>query len=139
LTRTDLVLIIGWRGFLLVPITYRIDSQQSLILTEATGALSVAEMRAHYQRVAEDPDFRLEYASLIDFSRADSLRASGEEVRGLARLIPSVRGARRAIVVNSDLHYGLGRMVSLTRSPELEIEVFRTRTEAFAWLGACDS
>jgi hypothetical protein len=119
-----------------MPLSYRIDPEQRLLTMTVTGTVTAAEMRAHLLRVAADPDYRPDLRSLTDFTDASPIAASGDEARELARILPTAPGARRAVVSASDLHYGLGRMVSQAHeTPGIEIRVFRTRAEALEWLG----
>jgi hypothetical protein len=118
-----------------LPVEYSIDAVRRLVSTTVTGVVSVADMHAYYQALAVDPAFDPAFDSIIDFTEAAAFAASGAEVRELARSVPSTAGARRALVVNTELHYGFGRMASLTRTADLEIRVFRSRAEALQWLG----
>ena len=73
---------------------------------------------------------------LWDF-RGCTMDLSGEELREIAEV-----GAERdeepgrvALLADSDLIYGLGRMYEVIRSsPSAEYRVFRTEPEALAWL-----
>jgi hypothetical protein len=118
-----------------LPIEYVIDTEQRLIATTVTGVVAASEMLAHYRTLQADPAFDPAFDAIVDFSGAAPFGASGEEVRELARNVPGATGTRRALVVDRDLHYGFGRMASSARASELEIQVFRSRAEALAWLG----
>lgn len=123
-------------GGLFVPVVYTIDSERGIVFTTVTGKVSVGEMLEHFKQLAADPAYHPHFDGLSDQAAAEMFEASGEDLRRLALALPLVAPARRAIIVNSDLHFAFGRMVEMNRSTAgVETRVFRTREDAAAWLG----
>ena len=73
----------------------------------------------------------------MDYSEVELTDLSGPGVRALARMpSPFSDGARRAVVVRSDLGYGLVRMFQQLRDQQgNDLEIFRSLQEARDWLG----
>jgi len=106
-----------------------------MVVTTVTGIVSVEEMLAHLRTLAKDPRYRQDFRGLSDYTNAEPFKATGEDVWRLAEALPVAEGARRAILVASDLHYGFGRIVESVRDrPGVSIAVFRDRAQALAWL-----
>ncbi len=117
-------------------IDYTIDGERGVVLTNASGPITVAEVLAHFKQLAADRAYRPHFDGLSDYTTATLSAATGEELRRLALALPLEAPARRAIVVSNDLHFAFGRMVEMNRStPGIETRVFRNRAEAEAWLG----
>ena len=119
-----------------MPVTYAIDAGRRLVLTYVTGTVAVGEMFAYQDRLRGDPAFSPDFTNLMDFSGTTPFTATAEEIRELAMRSPYGPGARRAMVVDTNLHFGFARMVQVfAESRGVTIEVFRDRAEALAWLG----
>jgi hypothetical protein len=113
-----------------------IDASDRVVILDVSGELSdeglrslAAEARAALE---EKPDFGL----LIDLRNAVGRDVTTEGVRILATqpllLSPD---SRRAIVVPSDLGFGMGRMYQTLREGQAgEINVFRDLDEARRWV-----
>jgi len=57
-------------------------------------------------------------------------------LREMASLNPYGDGSRRAVVVTSDVLFGMARMYQILRDePTDELEIFRTLDDAIRWLG----
>ncbi len=115
---------------------YHIDVENRRVEVVIEGDLADPDLSDGNERLREDPDFRSEYDQLLDLSGATGESLSSGAVRRLARGEPifSVR-SRRAIVVASDLGFGLARMFQTLRKDEAgEIEIFRSVDEARRWL-----
>ena len=118
-----------------MPVTYEIDTGHRLVLTYVTGTVTVGEMFTYQDTLRGDPAFAPDYANLMDFSGATPFGATGDEIRELSMRSPYGPGARRAMVVDTNLHFGFARMVQVfAESRGVTIEVFRERAEALAWL-----
>jgi hypothetical protein len=118
-----------------VPIEYTIDVEKRLVESTITGEVSVDEALSFWRQLPKDPRYQPDFRSLSDYTRAAPFKATGEDIWRLAEALPIAPGARRAILVASDLHYGFGRIVESVRgAPGIAIAVFRDRAEAIAWL-----
>ena len=123
-----------------MPISYTIDLTRALVDSVATGVLTVDDILEHKARLDSDPRFSptmCEIADVRDVERIDVTPA------GISRVVwadqkegDQPAGHRLAIVVSSDVAYGLGRMYQLQTSPTDErVKIFRDREEAETWLG----
>jgi hypothetical protein len=119
-----------------MPATYEIDKERRLVVSTATGPFAMADGLAHQERLRKDPDFDPGFSQLMDLTAVTEYEIGVAEIQVLAQrgLFSSV--SRRAIVVQSDLGYGLARMFEMFRenAGELGIRVFRDREEALDWV-----
>jgi hypothetical protein len=119
-------------------IDYRIDKSLGLLVLTGRGSIQVEDINACFERLLEDPDYSFVRQELADFREASFTLDPGD-VRKLAQ---STRGRpaghridRRAILVASDLQYGLARMFSQLVAPSgQDVQPFRDMEEARAWL-----
>ena len=122
-----------------MPATFVIDHANRLVRSRAWGVLEEEDLAATQLGVRSDKQFDPMYRQIYDFSEVTEIRVSGERLRLLAYNSPFSPKAARAIVVNSDVAYGMARMYSLMgdRDPEF-FRIFRDRESALRWLGAND-
>lgn len=117
-------------------ITYEIDVERRTILVRATGELTEHELLDCHHRLARDPAVRPEFSILFDLRGARGESIATEGIRALAGL-PLVlsQTSRRAVVVGTDLGYGMARMYGLRRGDRMRaFEVFRDLEEAKRWV-----
>ena len=121
-----------------MPAYFRIDKEHRLVLTTISGVFTLADGLAHQEKLLKDPDFAPTFSQLIDFTQVTKVQVGIEEVRRLAQ--PSIfsSDARRAILVNSELAFGLARMFVVFResSGEKGVRVFRVLDDALSWVFA---
>ncbi len=95
-------------------IRYRIDGERGVIFTEAFGEVTNEEYLAHPVRLLNDPALPRPYLELYDTRRLESTDLKTEDIRrmtlGNPRVVEAMQGARVAVVAESDLSYGLGRI-----------------------------
>ena len=122
-----------------MPASFVIDHQQRLVQSKAWGVLVEEDLAATQRGVREDKQFDRMYRQVYDFSDVTQVRVSGKQLQSLAYNSPFSPKARRAIVVNSDVAFGMARMYALMgdRDPDC-FRIFRDRPSALAWLGAKD-
>lgn len=116
-------------------ISYRIDKADRLITATALGDVSFQDYRGMLAVLIEDPDFDPTFDRLWDMRRGHPT-LSGDEVRGVAKVVAKLVGGKRsAIVAPGDVAYGLSRMYSVfLEDAGIEVQPFRTIDEATAWL-----
>lgn len=116
-------------------ISYRIDKANQLVTATALGDVFFQDYRAMLAVMVEDPDFDPEFDRLWDMRQGDPM-LSGDEVRGVAKVVANVVGGRRAaIVAPGDVAYGLSRMYSVfLEDAGIDVQAFRTLDEATTWL-----
>ncbi len=119
-----------------MPCGYVIDTNRSMVLSRAWGILEDRELLAHARALGADASFQKHLKQVIDFRDVTEIRITAAAVREMAHVSPFGKGARRALVVSSDLAFGLTRMFQILReqSPD-EVAVFREMDVALRWLG----
>ena len=120
-----------------MPAKYRIDTSLGVVFTTGEGVVTKQEILAHGQRLREDPDFDPNYNQIIDVRKAMKIEVSAGELPAIAKLENIFsEHSLRAIVAESDLKFGMGRMIEgYSESSDGQIAVFRDMEEARRWLG----
>ena len=122
-----------------MPIEYVIDEERRLIITTGSGVLTAAEIKAHEVRLKADARFVPAFYELVDVTPVTESPISADEMRLLASAQVFSPKARRAIVANRPLTFGLVRMFEMFReiaATEVEtIHVFEDKPSAMRWLG----
>ena len=123
-----------------MPITYEIDVQAGLIVTIATGVLTNQELLEHKRRLSRDPNIRAGMVELSDVRGIDRLEVTAE---GVWQFVAhdGADGARfadyrLAIVASEAVVYGMARMYQMMTERSATVAVFKTMSDARAWLGA---
>ncbi len=116
--------------------SYRIDKENGIVYSTATGVATDEEFLAHQRLLSRDPEFRPHYRQLLDGRGITELKVTPSGIRALIAGNPWGKGARRALVAADDTAFGLAKMFELgRRDPQDEFRVFRDINEARAWLG----
>jgi hypothetical protein len=121
--------------------SYSIDTTRQLVLTRAWGVLTDADLLEHKAQLANDSGFSASMAELSDVRGVERLAVTTEGVKLMvAHDVASsdrMAGHRLALVVSSDESFGMARMYSQRSDggPQ-DVGVFRSMTEAEAWLAA---
>ena len=125
-----------------MPIVYRIDHENRVVLAAGHGVLQTEDFFGYQKTVWSRPDVQ-GYDELVDMSGVtDMPTASTDRIKELATLAaamdPKATSSRFAIVASADIAYGLGRMFQAYRDlnprSTKEVSVFRTMEEALAYL-----
>jgi hypothetical protein len=121
-----------------MPFTLEIDHSKRLVRVSLSGMISDADILAADDDLRARPDFDPSFDELIDLSEAEDAGLTSGVIRELARRPPLFAPvSRRAIVVRSDLGYGLARIFQARRGDAAgEIQIFRSLPHAEHWLGA---
>ena len=116
-------------------VSYTIDRERRLIITTASGQMTMADVNELKSKLLNDPDFDPSYAHLVDMRGLTSTSLTAEEIRVLAP-DQTAKKLRQAVVVSTDLLYGLGRMLENMReaSGGFGTRIFRDYDEAVDWL-----
>jgi hypothetical protein len=118
-----------------MPGGYTIDESRGLVLSRAWGEIAGADIVVHARALAADPRFVPSYRQLFDFSATTRADVSETAVWTLAEDSPFGAGARRAVVVASNVAYGLVRMFQSLREGRGEsFLICRDMDEAIQWL-----
>ena len=119
-----------------MPIQYRIDPDREIVFMTAEGSLTDADLEKLRASMQSDPDFHPNLNQLGDFRATDFSGLTATGVRALAERISDSDQSQRAIIVSTDLAFGMSRMYQiLTDENPAKVMVFKDMTEARAWLG----
>jgi hypothetical protein len=115
---------------------HAIDIPNRLVRVHVNGTLTDQDLLDGDSTLRRDPEFDPAYDQLLDLSEANGSEITANGVRALASRPPLFSpSARRAIVVRSDLGFGMSRMFELAREGKSgEVRVFRDLEAARAWL-----
>jgi hypothetical protein len=101
------------------------------------GTVTSEEVRAHLRKEQENSE--LAYRHLID-ARNALVRLSPADVRGIVKLFETLSQTSRigpmAIIVSTDVAYGMMRMLQILVEDVCIVEPFRDFSEAQQWLRA---
>lgn len=118
-------------------VSYRIDPDRRLIVVTYIGAVTFADIVATQQMARADPAFDPAFGVLMDGLHADFSALTAQDLAKIASRTPSSQGGRRAIVVNTQLNYGLARMfgsISETQGRNFPVALFDNLEDALRWL-----
>jgi hypothetical protein len=111
--------------------------ERELVTVIAEGSFSVDEVLATFSRIRSEFGGSAPLQILI-VDQASEFEPNREEVQELARGWGRIfRGVpvRIALLVEKDIHYGLGRMASVyAEQQNLPFDVFRHSLDAMQWL-----
>lgn len=116
-----------------MPYSYKIED--GIVFTEVTGEVTVEEQKEFSRTWLADPDLPSPLLvcreGVLDPLTAKVVKDSAKFASTLG--IPD--GSRLAIVVDSDVAYGLSRVYEArTAELDFDIGIFRDRDEAIKWL-----
>jgi hypothetical protein len=119
-----------------MPAFYKIDKERRIVLTSGSGTLTLADAKAHQQKLANDPDFDASFSQVADFTQFTRFDLSSEDIRQMAEVSLFSPESRRAFIVPNDFAFGLGRMFQILRelAGEKGIHVCRSLEEALDWV-----
>jgi hypothetical protein len=120
-----------------MPANYEINAPRGVIVVTVTGDLTDEGLFEMHRRLERDPAVKPTFALLLDLRQTNAISITSDGVRALADM-PLVLspGSRRAVVVPSDLGFGMARMYGMRRgSKGATVEVFRDFAEASRWIG----
>lgn len=116
-------------------ITMTVDHARRCVLVRAAGTIALDDIRAHLEE--ERLAAGLPYGELID-GRGCRPSVSPEDVRAIVDTLRRLgRGSRlgpTAVIVDSDVEYGMLRMLGLLMDGVCAIQPFRRQEEADQWL-----
>ena len=120
-------------------IRYDVNTDQKIIITYASGDITLDDMREHMLMVQNHPDIEPDYSHIFDLREAGEIDIKTNDVKQLADFSYFNEQSKRAIVASSDLFYGMSRMYEIFKQDaSVNIRVFRTYEEAKEWVGYQD-
>ncbi|MBI3830917.1 MAG: hypothetical protein HY291_15465 [Planctomycetes bacterium] len=122
-----------------MPIEHRIERELGLIVTQALGEVTDADVAAYGQAVNSDPGTRFAGRELIDGRGVTKISITSECVKRLVeanRLAGQrARNLRTAIVAADDAAFGLARMYEMLSEPDFPfVRAYRTLEDARLFL-----
>ncbi len=119
-----------------MPVSYRIDRERRIVFTEASGVLTDSDVIELQRRLRDDPEFEPDFRQLADCRAIEEVGMTSQSVGEASSRSPFSQGSLRAIVVSSDVAFGMARMLeNLRHEARDEVRVFREAEEARRWLG----
>jgi hypothetical protein len=120
-------------------INYTVNTRQRIIITSASGDISLSDMQEHMQTVQNHPEIQPDYNHIFDLRKAGNFEITTSDVKQLAEFSYFNEQSKRAIVASSDLFYGMSRMYEIfKKDASVNVRVFRTYEEAKQWVGYQD-
>ena len=122
------------------PGAYRIDPNEGIVYIAGREIATLDEWTAFIDEILADPAYKPGFALISD--RRDQhqvphpgyARAMAEKLRERSG---KLAGCRWAMVVNSSVAYGLGRMIELTIETDgIDMRLFTDYEAAMAWIRA---
>jgi len=117
-----------------MPAFYKIAKDRRLVLSTASGVLTLADVLAHQDQILADPDFNPQYSQLLDLTHVTKIDLSADDICKLAERHIFHPTSSRAILVTTDLGQGLARLFAILRAGEKRIRIFRNLDEALEWV-----
>lgn len=120
-----------------MPCEFWIDSNRRLVVSGGTGTFRYADFLEHMKKLSVDPRFRPEFDHVVDCRKFEQLDLTAGQVENMGGRSVFAASSRRAVVVSSDLQFGLGRMFAAFREVNFGqvTMVFKDLREALVWLG----
>jgi len=116
-------------------LTYSVEKEFATVIAE--GSFSVADVHAAFAKIHSEFDGSAPLQILI-VDHGSEFEPTREEVQELARgwgVIFRDTPTRIALLVDKDIHYGLGKMASVYAGQhDLPFDVFRHSLDALQWL-----
>jgi hypothetical protein len=118
-----------------MPASFTIDVARRTVFSRAWGILVDDDLRQTQQGVRVAPDFDPDFSQLYDFSAITDVQVTTDALWGMVGDSPFGVHALRAVVVNSDVAFGVARMYQQMSSREsATFRIFRDRESAVRWL-----
>ncbi len=116
-------------------ISYELDDQLLIINTE--GDFQPEDLQATFEKVFSDPDFKPGIKILVH--DLDSVFVpTSKQIEAGAKNIEEIMkkfSSKMAIVVSSDVNYGMGRMMEIfCEQRDINVKVFKELERAKIWL-----
>jgi len=121
-----------------MPCRYVIDAEHGLVVSTAWDRVTFAEVDAHQDRLAGDPDFNPDFKQLVDATQVTNLDISISEAKTIFGRKTFSSASRCAFLGRGLTILGMGRLIE-AQAALLEgretVRVFSNRQKALKWLG----
>jgi hypothetical protein len=108
-----------------------------LMITRVWGHITVADVRAYQQELAQRPEFDPTWALVVDARDAVQFDLSSDEIGRLAETSVLAPSARRAMVATDPAVFALFRMYATLFELQMDgsaVGVFTTLDDALEWV-----
>lgn len=115
---------------------YVIDPGSRIVHVKFAKKLTIAAIERYANRVRSNPEFRPDYAEIVDLTQVEEVELQAEDFLTLADEIdPFTPEAKRAFVVRGAVQSHAARMHKALR-PKRTIEIFHSIEDAERWINA---
>ncbi len=121
-----------------MPCRYEIDVHRRLIISLGWDRVTFAEMKAHQDRLVNDPEFHAEFNQLVDGRAVTRLDISAQEARMIASRRFFAPTAKRAFLASNLSVLGMARVMQTAAQMDQnreQVAVFYEPAAAMKWLG----
>jgi hypothetical protein len=121
-----------------MPCRYLIDLDRGIVVSSGWGRVTYAELKAHQDRLVNDPDFYPELNQLVDGTAVTTLDMSPEEAKAIGSRKFFSRKSKRALLANDLQILSIARIFQQHAQREgnrENVSVFHERRAAMEWLG----
>ncbi len=119
-----------------MPCSHRIDTAQRVVFVEWRGSFTAEEASSSHRSLRDNPEFASDFRALTDMRDVTKFELTNSELRAIAERSPYDGTARRAVVVDRTVQYGMARMYQAFRDEDAAtFKVFEDMAEAREWLG----
>jgi len=128
-----------------MPAKHHIDNNNQLIITtwegEACDIEFIEAIKNYQKNIQTHPDY-VDFNEVVDFRKVTKLKLTNEGIKTIGTIASTTdtQGINKklALIVSSNLAYGLARMYeayrSFSKNANKEIRVFKDETEAYKWV-----
>ncbi|MFV2058088.1 MAG: STAS/SEC14 domain-containing protein [Thiohalomonadales bacterium] len=128
-----------------MPATHSIDNKAKLIVTtwrgEAIDTEFIDALKNYQKNIQGNPTYQ-DYNEIFDFRKVAGIKISAEGIKNISRIASSTdqedSDRRLAIIVGSNLAFGLARMYvtyrSFQKQSNKEIRIFKIEKNAYEWV-----
>lgn len=121
-----------------MPCRYAIDVGLGLVISTGWDRVTFDELKAHQERLLNDPEFDPRFNQLVDGTAVTALEVTPDELKTIVGRRFFSPTSRRAFLASSLPILGMARLTELYAKMEMgreQICVFHDRKSAMRWLG----
>lgn len=120
-----------------MPVVLKVNPQKKVVYSTFFGVVTDEEILDHAQTIRSHPDFRRDYAEIVDLTMVSELRFTQEAMQRVASR-PSVfePAVKHVIIAPKDFAFSKAQTITnLAVASRKDVKVVRTAAEAFEFLG----
>ncbi len=120
-------------------IRFRLDTVEKCVFGKSTSEVSNADVLEYQRMLAAHPDHGAGFDMLLDLRAAQGDLVTTDGLREASyvaeQFAPFLERCKCAVVVSTQLAFGMSRVFQALSSRALEVQVFYEVVEARSWLG----